>query len=74
MLYLAILLVTALALVIFLHNDHDRSYDKKERRITVAPEQPTVKQKAQPKPTPKPPIAAIRPLLSMPINLTHTTA
>ena len=54
MLYLAIILVTALALVIFLHNDHDRSYDKKERRITVAPEQPTVKQKAQPKPTPKP--------------------
>ena len=54
MLYLAIILVTALALIIFLHNDHDRSYDKKERRITVAPEQPTPKPKPQPQPQPKP--------------------
>ena len=54
MLYLAIILVTALALIIFLHNDHDRSYDKKERRITVAPEQPVVKPKPTPKPEPQP--------------------
>ena len=52
--YLVILLLLAVALVIFLHNDHDRSYDKKKSQVSLPPEQPTVRPKVEPKPEPRP--------------------
>ena len=54
--YILFILLFVVALVIFLHNDHDRSYDKKERRMTVAPEQqkPMVQAKVKPEPQAKP--------------------
>ena len=50
--YIFLILLFAVALVVFLHNDHDRSYDRKERRITLPPE-PTPAPKTAPKPTPE---------------------
>ena len=47
--YLVLILLFAAALVIFLHNDHDRSYDKKEKHVSLPPESSPA-----PKPAPKP--------------------
>ena len=47
--YILFIVLIVVAVVVFLHNDHDRSYDKKERRMTVAPEQPKPRPKVEAK-------------------------
>lgn len=51
--YILLIILFIAALVIFLHNDHDRSYDKKEKHVTLPPE-PSPAPRPTPKPAPKP--------------------
>ena len=52
--YILVVFLVIIGLVILLSNDHDRSYDKKERRMTLPPEVPKPKPQPQPKPEPAP--------------------